>query len=233
MTAQKQQQQKALIEKAIVGIMEAYGISRLDVERLIELTNENSRVRFVSLRGYNSDKSLNTEVANQIVNINASYGNMLEKDALTLNNVVLGRDVVPMIETWDYERYDLNGVSVEDFKKQVKEALEMALFELRNPKTGTRESNDIWLNKALVFNTNTLRLSLFGSSISKEVVQEGVFKKVKSAPKTVAKQIIQKAVEPRTSKLRRFTIDNLNGMKIDGETLNLGGGQTDGLDLKA
>lgn len=233
MTAQKQQQQKALIEKAIVGIMEAYGISRLDVERLIELTNENSRVRFVSLRGYNSDKSLNTEVANQIVNINASYGNMLEKDALTLNNVVLGRDVVPMVETWDYERYDLNGVSVEDFKKQVKEALEMALFELRNPKTGTRESNDIWLNKALVFNTNTLRLSLFGSSISKEVVQEGVFKKVKSAPKTVAKQIIQKAVEPRTSKLRRFTIDNLNGMKIDGETLNLGGGQTDGLDLKA
>ena len=233
MTAQKQTQQKALIEKAIVGIMEAYGISRLDVERLIELTNENSRVRFVSLRGYNSDKSLNTEVANQIVNINASYGNMLEKDALTLNNVVLGRDVVPMVETWDYERYDLNGVSVEDFKKQVKEALEMALFELRNPKTGTRESNDIWLNKALVFNTNTLRLSLFGSSISKEVVQEGVFKKVKSAPKTVAKQIIQKAVEPRTSKLRRFTIDNLNGMKIDGETLNLGGGQTDGLDLKA
>jgi len=233
MTAQKQKQQKALIEKAIVGIMEAYGISRLDVERLIELTNENSRVRFVSLRGYNSDKSLNTEVANQIVNINASYGNMLEKDALTLNNVVLGRDVVPMIETWDYERYDLNGVSVEDFKKQVKQALEMALFELRNPKTGTRESNDIWLNKALVFNTNTLRLSLFGSSISKEVVQEGVFKKVKSAPKTVAKQIIQKAVEPRTSKLRRFTIDNLNGMKIDGETLNLGGGQTDGLDLKA
>lgn len=233
MTAQKQKQQKALIEKAIVGIMEAYGISRLDVERLIELTNENSRVRFVSLRGYNSDKSLNTEVANQIVNINASYGNMLEKDALTLNNVVLGRDVVPMVETWDYERYDLNGVSVEDFKKQVKEAQEMALFELRNPKTGTRESNDIWLNKALVFNTNTLRLSLFGSSISKEVVQEGVFKKVKSAPKTVAKQIIQKAVEPRTSKLRRFTIDNLNGMKIDGETLNLGGGQTDGLDLKA
>ena len=233
MTAQKQKQQKALIEKAIVGIMEAYGISRLDVERLIELTNENSRVRFVSLRGCNSDKSLNTEVANQIVNINASYGNMLEKDALTLNNVVLGRDVVPMVETWDYERYDLNGVSVEDFKKQVKEALEMALFELRNPKTGTRESNDIWLNKALVFNTNTLRLSLFGSSISKEVVQEGVFKKVKSAPKTVAKQIIQKAVEPRTSKLRRFTIDNLNGMKMDGETLNLGGGQTDGLDLKA
>lgn len=233
MTAQKQKQQKALIEKAIVGIMEAYGISRLDVERLIELTNENSRVRFVSLRGYNSDKSLNTEVANQIVNINASYGNMLEKDALTLNNVVLGRDVVPMVETWDYERYDLNGVSVEDFKKQVKEAQEMALFELRNPKTGTRESNDIWLNKALVFNTNTLRLSLFGSSISKEVVQEGVFKKVKSAPKTVAKQIIQKAVEPRTSKLRRFTIDNLNGMKMDGETLNLGGGQTDGLDLKA
>lgn len=223
---------KELIEKAIVGIQEAYGITREAVERLIELTNGNERVRFVSLKGYNSDKSLNTEVANQIVNINASYANMLDKDALTLNNVVLNRDVLPLVETWNYDRYDLNGVPVADFKKQVKEALEMALQELRNPKTGTRESNDIQLNKALYFNTNTLRLSVFGASISKEVVQEGVYKKVKSAPKTVAKQIIQKAVEPRTAKLRRFAIDNLNGMKMDGETLELGGGQKEGINIQ-
>lgn len=223
---------KELIEKAIVGIQEAYGITREAVERLIELTNGNERVRFVSLKGYNSDKSLNTEVANQIVNINASYANMLDKDALTLNNVVLNRDVLPLVETWNYDRYDLNGVPVADFKKQVKEALEMALQELRNPKTGTRESNDIQLNKALYFNTNTLRLSVYGASISKEVVQEGVYKKVKSAPKTVAKQIIQKAVEPRTAKLRRFAIDNLNGMKMDGETLELGGGQKKGINIQ-
>jgi hypothetical protein len=224
--------EKELIEKAIVGIQQQYGVTREAVERLIELTNGNERVRFVSLKGYNSDKSLNTEVANQIVNINASYAKMLDKDALTLNNVVLNRDVLPLVETWDYERYDLNGVSVADFKKQVKEALEMALQELRNPKTGSRESNDIWLNKALAFNTNTLRLSVFGASISKEVVQEGVYKKVKSAPKTVAKQIIQKAVEPRTAKLRRFTMDNLNGMKMDGETLEIGGGQKDGIEIQ-
>lgn len=223
---------KELIEKAIVGIQEAYGITREAVERLIELTNGNERVRFVSIKGYNSDKSLNTEVANQVVNINASYANMLDKDALTLNNVVLNRDVLPLVETWNYDRYDLNGVPVADFKKQVKEALEMALQELRNPKTGTRESNDIQLNKALYFNTNTLRLSVFGASISKEVVQEGVYKKVKSAPKTVAKQIIQKAVEPRTAKLRRFAIDNLNGMKMDGETLELGGGQKEGINIQ-
>lgn len=225
-------QEREIYENAILGVMDAYGITREAVERLIELTNGNERVRFVSIKGYNSDKSLNTEVANQVVNINASYGNMLEKDALTLNNVVLNRDVLPLVETWNYERYDLNGVSVADFKKQVKEALGMALQELRNPKTGTRESNDIQLNKALYFNKNTMRLSVFGASISKEVVQEGVFKKVKSAPKTVAKQIIQKAVEPRTAKLRRFAIDNLNGMKMDGETLELGGGQKEGVNIQ-
>lgn len=228
---------KELIEKAIVGIQEAYGITREAVERLIELTNGNERVRFVSIKGYNSDKSLNTEVANQIVNINASYANMLEKDALTLNNVVLNRDVLPLVETWNYERYDLNGVPVADFKKQVKEALDIALGEMKQSADPTkekkpRESNDIWLNKALAFNTNQLRLSVFGASISKEVVQEGVYKKVKSAPKTVAKQIIQKAVEPRTAKLRRFAIDNLNGMKMDGETLELGGGQKQGIDIQ-
>lgn len=223
--------EKELIEQAIAEIQTVYGVSRESVERLIELTNGNKRVQFVSLKGYNSDKSLNTEVANQVVNINASYENMLDKDELTLNNVVLKRDVMPLINDWNYEKYDLNGVSVADFKKQVKESLEIALQELRNPKTGSRVSNDIWLNKALAFNTNTLRLSVFGASISKEVVQEGVYKKVKSAPKTVAKQIIQKAVEPRTAKLRRFTMDNLNGMKMSGETLEIGGGQTEGVKI--
>ncbi|MSW53417.1 MAG: hypothetical protein F2817_21325 [Actinobacteria bacterium] len=226
--------EKELIEKAILSIQEVYGVSRESVQRLMELTNGNEKVRFVSIKGYNSDKSLNTEVADQVVNINANYGNMLDKDALTLNNVVLKRDVEPLIATWDYEgKYDLNGVSVADFKKQVKEALEIALQELRNPKTGSRESNDIWLNKALAFNTNTLRLSVFGASISKTVKQEGVYKKVKSAPKTVAKQIIQKAVEPRTAQIRRFTMDNLSIMKMDGETLEIGGGQTEGVEIKA
>ena len=41
---------KELMEKAIVGIQEAYGVNREAVEKLIELTNANGKVRFVSMK---------------------------------------------------------------------------------------------------------------------------------------------------------------------------------------
>lgn len=225
---------KELMEQAIVGIQEAYGVSREAVEKLINLTNANGKVRFVSLKGYNSDESLNTEEANHVININANYGKTLEKSLVELNSdeMLIKAEFLIWAETWNYDKYNLDGVSVKDYRSQVVEAFHIALTELRNPKTGSRVSNDIRLNDALVFNTTTLRLSIMGLSQSKTVVQEGVFKKVKSAPKTVTKEIINYVVKPRTDKIRRFTMDNLNGLKMDGETLEIGGGQTTGVELK-
>lgn len=227
--------QKEQIEKAIVKITEVYGCTAESIERLIELTNENQKVQFVSLIGYNSDKSLNTEVANQVVNINANYGKIVEKSLIELNSdaeMIKGEFDI-YAENWDYEgMYNLNGVAEKDFAKQVKEVFYIALEELKHPKVGSRVSNDIWLNKALVFNTNTSRLSIFGTSMSKTVKQEGVFKKVKSAPLTVAKAIINTVVQPKNDKLRRFTMDNLNNTKLQGETLEIGGGQKEGVEIQ-
>jgi len=225
---------KVNIEEAIILISSQYGCSVESVRKLIDLTNENAKVRFVSIKGYNSDKSLNTEVANHIVNINANYGKTLEKALIELNSddKMIKDEFLIWLENWDYEKkYNLDGVPLPIFKKNVKESFEIALEEMRNPKTGSKVSNDFWLNDALVFNTNTLRLAVFGSSISKSVSQEGVFKLVKSAPLTVAKQIINYVVKPHTDKIRRFTLDNLNGLKMDGETLEIGGGQKEGVEI--
>ena len=223
------------IEKAIIKVSEMMGCNRESLTKLVELTNNNSRVQFIHIKGYNSDQSLNTEVANHKVNINAAYSNMLNKDALTLASPIeiLKEEFLRTEQNWNYDRYDLNGTPIEIFKAQVKEQFEVAVDEKRKSKTEPteRENNDIWLNKALVFNTNTLRLAIFGSSLEKVVKQEGVFKRVKSAPKTVAKQIIDKCTESVTFKLRRFVLDNLNGMKIQGEELEIGGGQKEGVEI--
>ncbi len=223
------------VENAIIQISEIYGCNPETVRKLIDLTNEKQGVQFVSIRGYNSDKSLNTEVANHLVNINASYGNMIEKDILTLQSDVneIKKKCLEIEKNWNYERYDLNGVPLEQFRAQVKDQFIAAVEKKRlaklNPKE--RENNDIQLNKALYFNTNTLRLAIFGSSLNKTVKQEGVFKKVKSAALTVSGQIVDKALETKTAQLRRFTLDNLNGINLQGETLEIGGGQKEGVEI--
>ncbi len=220
------------IEEAIIQISEIYGCNPETVRNLIELTNNKQGVQFVSIKGYNSDKSLHTEVANHLVNINASYGNMIEKDILTLQSDVneIKEKCLEIEKNWNYERYDLDGMPLAQFRAQVKDQFIVAVEKKRlaklNPKE--RENNDIQLNKALYFNTKTLRLAVFGSSLNKTVKQEGVFKKVKSATLTVSGQIVDKALETKTAKLRRFAIDNLNGINLQGEVLEIGGAKRRG-----
>jgi hypothetical protein len=128
----------------------------------------------------------------------------------------------------------LAGVPIEIFRGQVIACFDEALEAKQKSKTEPTErvSNDVWLNGALVFNLTTLRLSVFGTSLNKEVKQEGIFKIVKSKPLTVAKQIIDKCTEMTGAKLRRFAIDNLNGLKMQGETIELGGGQKEGIEMR-
>lgn len=231
-----EKQEQELIEKAIVGIMEAYGLDRTNVEKLFELTNENGNVRFVSIKNYNSDKSLNTEEANHLVSINVKNEKVKEASLVELHSKdkMIKEYFLIQAMGWDYEgKYDLKGISESVFHKQVIDQFEVALHELRHPKTAKelgRENNDIHIpNTPLYFNTNTNRLSILGLSQKKTVVQQGVFKKVASSPKTVAKQIINYIVQPKTDKYRRFALDNIKTIKMDGETLEIGGGQKDGI----
>jgi len=232
--------QNELIEKAIVGIMESYGLNRESVENLINLTSENSKVRFISLKGYNSDKSLNTEVADHLVSINVKNEKVKENSLCELNSDdKMIKDYFDIqAQGWEYaKKYNLKDLTEQEFHKQVVDQFYIALHELRNPQTAKelgRANNDIQIEGTpLYFNTNTLRLSILGLSQRKTVKQEGVFKKVASAPKTVAKEIINYIVKPQVDKYRRFAIDNLNGIKMDGEILEIGGGQKEGVNIQA
>lgn len=230
---------KELIEKAIVGIMDSYGLDRANVQRLFDLTSENSKTRFVYIKNYNSDKSLNTEEADHLVSINVKYENTKDASLVELNSdtKMIKDYFLIQAKGWEYDKkYNLKGVSEADFHKQVVDQFEVALHELRHPKTAAemgRTNNDIHIEGTpLYFNTNTLRLSISGLSQKKKVVQEGVFKKVASAPKTVAKEIINYIVKPKSDKYRRFAIDNIKSIRMDGEVLEIGGGQTEGVKIQ-
>lgn len=208
-----------LFERMILQIMESMKVDRKAVETLIEKTNQIGGCSFVALKTYNSDESGNSEFSDYTVNIGAVYENMLTKDA----DILAKFDVKKVdVNKYDYRYIDTNGLTLEGYKAAVKAALPTALAELQMPKA-SRQSNDYYLNKVLIFNTTTLRLSLRGQKISKSVEVEGTYKIVKSAPLTVAKNLIKQQANLPSEKIRRFALDNLNGIKITGDTLIIGG----------
>ena len=179
--------------------------------------------RFARLNEYRSDKSDNTENASHTVLLNFSYANMLKDEKEKLRNF----DVNAVdVNAWKYEGidYEKQGYTLEEYKQAVKDALPTALAEINAPKQSKGEGNDVWLNKVMVFNLNTLRLSIVGEAVKKAVIEEGEYKKVASKPLTVAKQLIKKQANCRSEKYRRFAIDNFEGaVKLQGETLEIGG----------
>ena len=213
------------LEQVILQIASQWGCSPDKVERLIQITNDMESVgaRFARLNKYRSDKSDHTELASHTLLLNFSYENMLkqEKERLTTVNV----EAID-VERFNYEGIDYasQGYDLASFKQAVREALQTALAEMRKPKENkSEESNDVWLNKVLVFNTNTTRLSVVGEEVKRVVVEQGEYKAVASKPKTVAKALIRKQLDFRTDKYRRFAIDNFEGeLKLQGETLNIG-----------
>jgi hypothetical protein len=207
------------LKNTITSILSVYNnLNEKQVNKLIEATNLISGVSLISINGYSSDKSNNTEIANQLINIGASYQNMIKKDSNIFANVDLN---LIDVDKFNYTSIDTAKLTLEQFKQAVKENLPIALTELQAPKK-SKETNDIYLNKALVYNLNTMRLSVIGQQINKVVETKGEFKIVKSSPKTIAKKLIEKQVKSRTASLRRFALDNLiNSISINGDKLEI------------
>jgi hypothetical protein len=125
------------------------------------------------------------------------------------------------LNKFNYKYINTDKLTLAEFKQAVKDSLPQALEELKKePKP--RKSNDIKLNSILVFNTNTLKLSIVGKTESKTVETEGDFNIVKSKPLSVAKKLIRQQSKGKTPSLRRFAIDNFVGsVKLLGETIEI------------
>lgn len=191
---------------------------------LVSATNEVSGVSFVNIKGYCSDASNNTEIADQLINIGASYQNMISKDANKYANCDYNK-FCSLVDAFSLKYIDTKGKSEIEFKNEVKANFQAVLTELLNPKQSVKADNFIHFNKVLAYNTSTKNLSIFGMQVTKNVVVKGESepKMVKSAPSTITKQLIQKSVESRTATLRRFNIGNITKqLNIVGNQIEIG-----------
>jgi hypothetical protein len=203
----------------IAKIVAVYGCSEEQVLRLIEITSDMSKVaKFARILNYSSDKSDHSEIADHTIILNFSYANMKKDDKETLRTFDVN---VVDVNKFNYDSIDTKGMELSTYKNEVRNCLNNALYEINNPKENNRVSNDDYLNDMLVFNWNTERLSIIGQGVKKETIVEGEYKKVKSAPLTIAKKLIMKQANLRVEKYRRYAIDNLSIVKLQGETLEI------------
>lgn len=203
----------------IAKIVSVYGCEEKEVLRLIEITSDMKKgAKFAKIEGYSSDKSQHSEIANHTIVLNFSYANMKKDDKETLRNFDIN---VVDINKFNYDSIDTKGMELGAYKNEVRNSLQNALYEINNPKQVEKVNNDDYLNDILVFNWNTERLAILGQEVKKEVFIVGEYKKVKSAPLTIAKKLIMKQANLRVDKYRRFCIDNLSVVKLQGETLEI------------
>lgn len=202
----------------IAKIVSVYGCDEKEVLRLIDITSDMSKgAKFARIIGYSSDKSDHSEIADHTIILNFSYQNMIKDDKETLRTFDVN---VVDVNKFNYDSIDTKGMELTTYKNEVRNCLQNALYEINNPKK-KETSNDDWLNNMLVFNWNTERLSILGEEVKKNVIVEGEYKITKSAPLTIAKKLIKKQAKLRVDKYRRFAIDNLSIVNLQGETLEI------------
>lgn len=203
----------------IAEIQAEYGCKREAIIDLYEHTKYMAKgAKFAKIGDYSSDKSDHSEIADHLIILNFSYANMKKDDKETLDKFnVANVDV----NRFNYDGIDRDGMSVEVFKEEVQKMLAQALSEIKNPSKKERKNNDIKLNDILVWNTETRRLSILAQEAKKTIIVEGEYKLVKSKPKTIAKKLIKKQANLRVDKYRRFAIDNLREVRLNGDVLEV------------
>jgi hypothetical protein len=204
-------------QQVIVDIIKVYSnLNEKILDELIEKTNEYG-LGYLKINGYNSDVSGGTETANQLINIGMNYQKAVQRSLVTYDNVDLSKID---INDYNYSNIILDGLTLSEYKQSVKDSLELALSKLKEAPI-PKKTNDFYLNKVLVFNYTTLKLSIVGKSESKEVEVKGEFKPTKKASLTVAKELIKRECKAPTNSMRRFKVDNITNVKFSGNTIEL------------
>lgn len=211
-----------------ITVLKAYNsLSLTELRSLVAVTKQVAGVSFVGIHNYKSLTSNETEIANYTINVGASYENMLHNDEKRLQGFNMNMIDEAFLNAWNYSSINYTKFgSLEAYKQAVKSSVTIALGELiasatKSENEPARESNDIWLSKLLAFNTSTQRLSIIGvvTENGKKTLQVGERKLVAKAPKTTAKEMIKHALGMRTSYIRRFVLDNMNTIRINGDTI--------------
>mgnify|MGYP003544047734 FL=1 len=181
-------------------------MNQANLQKLIDTLNT-MQIGFIAVNNY---VNVDGEKTKRRINIGFSWEKLKKDDLATLNA----------------------GVEYIESEKYTKADWDMAISELKQSIVAPSETrsvaqSDAYLamteNGAIKYNYNTQKLYIMGLELdgSKKVVEEGVKKTVKSAPKTIAKNVIKREYL-KQGLVRNFVVTNIGEVKAKGDEIELG-----------
>lgn len=172
--------------------------------------------RFVSINNYESKTS--GEIAKYTINLGISIQTAKEQDfeklknckILTLKKLSKESDIPMDIFTTAWDEL------LTSAEKNLSENIED-----RTAQSKAQTGAYVTITNGLKLCKATMELHIFGQFHSKETIKKGIYKEVKSAPKTIAKNMIKKELDMRTDKFRNFVLNNIETVKMNGETFEI------------
>lgn len=176
-----------------------------NLQKLIDILNTMQ----IGLIAVNNYVNIDGEKSKRRINIGFSWDNLKKKDLETLR---AGVEYIPSVK---YTQADWN-IGVAEL-----------IQSIVNPSEArSKGQTDAYLmmtaNGAVRYNYNTQELYIMGLELdgSKKVVEEGTKKNVKSAPKTIAKNVIRREYLSQ-GLVRNFKIKEIGDVRARGEEIEL------------
>jgi len=172
---------------------------------------------FVGVRGYENSKG---EISNQTLLVGYNYTNMLNKDLETLKQLNIKTVIKKYGEEVATKAYSELLTSLAKLT-----ATETEKEQLRKDGDSTIRRSDgqtdafITLAKGIKQNKESGKVFVSGVCERKTILVKGTYPNVNSRPKTLAKKEIKKLANLRNDKIRRFTFNSINELKLQGVTI--------------
>jgi hypothetical protein len=168
----------------------------------------------IGINGYESKTT--GEVANHQVNVNISVENAKKTDLNLLYNC--SDAVVLKVADKGKIALDIVRLALSELVASAEKNLS-AKVEDRSAQSQGQTDAYIYLTPAIRLHKDTMNVHIFGQGMSKQVLVEGEYKTVNSAPKTIAKNMLKKELNLRSDKFRDFILGNVDSLKVNGTTI--------------
>lgn len=170
---------------------------------------------FVGVKNYTNKEG---EVSNQTFLVGINYENLLKNDYEKLLNFDLST-----LKT-DIDKETLKAAYTElldSLRKRLSDETEKARLLLKGDETIVRSEaqKDAYIQLCKGLKTQDNFLYIYGLMVRKEVVKAIEYKKVNSAAKTIAKNLIKKAADLRETKYKMFKLGKVEELHIAGITI--------------
>lgn len=160
-------------------------------------------VSFFSIKNYTNK---NGETSNQLINVGINYDKAKAQDLIFLENLNLSKNDL-----------DLKS-NISDLEAAKAELIASFIKPNENRSNGQINAYTNLFSGVKVHNESG-QLYIFGFRQNKTVLVEGVYPKVNSSAKTLAKKELQKHL--KTNKFVNFAIEVGNTLKANGETIEI------------